>query len=73
MLVDNGLSSFFEDSNGILNIVYHAHFDTSSIHPRKVYINEVAFEPTKNSNRLKLKIKSPRIEQQLIQDLKSDN
>lgn len=42
-LVGTGHSAFFKDKEGQLHIVYHAHYDTSSVHPRQVYINPVRF------------------------------
>lgn len=71
-LVGTGHSSFFNDKNGSLNIVYHAHFDTSSVHPRKVFINRAAFIPADDNDRHRLKIESSRIEPKLIPDTDSE-
>lgn len=43
-LVGVGHSALFTDREGRLRIVYHAHNDTSHIHPRGMYIGEVGFE-----------------------------
>ncbi|WP_291860637.1 glycoside hydrolase family 43 protein [Marinilabilia sp.] len=43
-LVGVGHSAMFEDKNGNLRIVFHAHKDTAGIHPRSMYIGSVGFE-----------------------------
>lgn len=73
-LVGTGHSSLFKSKEGQLHIVYHAHHDTSEVHPRKVFINQVKFKEGDAANRLKLKLLSPRLEprvklnNKLIQD-----
>ncbi|HLR32069.1 MAG TPA: glycoside hydrolase family 43 protein [Fodinibius sp.] len=61
-LVGTGHSSFFEDKKGDLRIVYHAHFDTAEVHPRKVFINRAQFTPAEEGSRLTLAIETPGIE-----------
>lgn len=65
-LVGTGHSSFFQDKEGALHIVYHAHFETTEVHPRKVFMNKAKFVPTDDESRLKLEIGSPRIEPKLV-------
>lgn len=60
-LAGTGHSSFFKDKEGNLRIVYHAHFDASKVHPRKVLINKAAFVPATSGDRLKLVIQKPGI------------
>lgn len=60
-LVGTGHSSFFKDKNDELHIVYHAHYDTSEVHPRKVYINKVRLTKESSSENLNLDILQPRI------------
>lgn len=43
-LVGIGHSAMFTDKDGKLRIVFHAHKDASSIHPRAMYISTVRFE-----------------------------
>ena len=43
-LVGVGHSAMFTDKEGKLRIVFHAHNNTSQIHPRHMYISSVAFE-----------------------------
>ena len=43
-LVGVGHSATFTDKAGKLRIVFHAHKDKSSIHPRAMYISDVSFE-----------------------------
>ena len=43
-LVGVGHSSMFTDKDGNLKIVFHAHRDTSNIHPRNMFITSVNFE-----------------------------
>jgi beta-xylosidase len=38
-----GHSAMFRDKTGQLKIVFHSHFSTKSIHPRKVHISDVSF------------------------------
>lgn len=71
-LVGTGHSSFFRDKEGALYIVYHAHFDTSVIHPRKVFINKAKFEQPEGAEQLQLNILPPRIEPKLIITSRSD-
>lgn len=61
-LVGTGHSSFFRDKEGELHIVYHAHFDTDEVHPRKVFINKARFTKPEGAERYHLEILSPRIE-----------
>lgn len=43
-LVGVGHSAFFTDKKGKLRIVFHAHKDSTQIHPRAMYISRVRFE-----------------------------
>ena len=43
-LVGVGHSSMFTDKKGNLRIVFHAHRDTSNIHPREMYVSKVGFK-----------------------------
>lgn len=43
-LVGIGHSAMFRDKKGKLRIVFHAHRDTTSIHPRAMYISSVKFK-----------------------------
>ncbi|PAU95594.1 1,4-beta-xylanase [Aliifodinibius salipaludis] len=60
-LVGTGHSAFFRDKNDKLHIVYHAHFDTTEVHPRKGYINEVELVKQEESDILIPQILSPKI------------
>jgi beta-xylosidase len=42
-LVGVGHSAMFKDKAGRLKIVFHAHYDRNNIHPRVMYIADVAF------------------------------
>ena len=42
-LVGIGHSALFTDKEGKLRIVFHAHYSTSQIHPRQMYISTVNF------------------------------
>lgn len=46
-LVGVGHSAMFRDKRGRLKIVFHAHKDRSTIHPRGMYIGKVRFEKEK--------------------------
>lgn len=48
-LVGVGHSAMFEDKEGNLRIVFHAHKDTANIHPRSMYIGSVEFENVENA------------------------
>lgn len=48
-LVGVGHSAMFEDKEGNLRIVFHAHKDTANIHPRSMYIGSVGFENVENA------------------------
>lgn len=61
-LTGTGHSSFFNDKGGKLHIVYHAHFDTTEVHPRKVYFNQVQFNDVEGEDRSRLEVLSPRYE-----------
>lgn len=71
-LVGTGHSSFFQDQEGALYIVYHAHFDTSEVHPRKVFISKAKFEKPEGAEQHQLDILQPRIEPKQITTSKSD-
>lgn len=43
-LVGIGHSAIFNDKKGNLRIVFHAHSDKKSIHPRRMYIGDVSFD-----------------------------
>jgi beta-xylosidase len=60
-LVGTGHSAFFWDKNDDLHIVYHAHFDTTEVHPRKAYINKVELVKQEDSEMIIPQILSPRI------------
>ena len=45
-LVGVGHSASFYDKEGTLRIVFHAHNDTSKIHPRVMYISTISFDST---------------------------
>jgi beta-xylosidase len=47
-LVGTGHSALFRDKSGNLRIVFHAHNDERSIHPRHMYISTVSFEEQSN-------------------------
>lgn len=47
-LVGTGHDALFLDKNGVLRIVFHAHHDSKTIHPRLMYIGEVHFTQTKS-------------------------
>ncbi|HHV87094.1 MAG TPA: family 43 glycosylhydrolase [Petrimonas sp.] len=51
-LVGVGHSSMFTDKKGSLRIVFHAHRDASSIHPRDMYISKVGFREVNGENQL---------------------
>lgn len=51
-LVGVGHSSLFKDKTGDWRIVFHAHNDTSSIHPRNMFISTVGFEKNEGVERL---------------------
>lgn len=51
-LVGVGHSSIFTDKKGNMKIVFHAHRDTSNIHPRDMYISNVGFENINGENQL---------------------
>lgn len=51
-LVGVGHSSMFTDKKGNLRIVFHAHRDTSNIHPRDMYISTVGFKKINDINQL---------------------
>lgn len=61
-LVGTGHSAFFRDKEGELYIVYHTHFSTDEVHPRKVYMNKARFVKSEETDRYQLEILSPRIE-----------
>ena len=43
-LVGTGHHTLFKDKSGALKIAFHAHYSTSSVHPRKLYIGDVYFD-----------------------------
>lgn len=43
-LVGTGHHCFFADKEGLLRVCFHAHKDTSNIHPREMYITTASFE-----------------------------
>lgn len=49
-----GHSALFTDREGRLRIVYHAHKDTSHIHPRGMYIGEVRFDAANGADSLRI-------------------
>lgn len=49
-LVGVGHSAMFRDKKGQLRIVFHAHKDKESIHPRGMYIGKVKFRKQKGSS-----------------------
>lgn len=51
-LVGVGHSSMFADKKGNLRIVFHAHCNTSNIHPREMYISKVGFRKVNGKNQL---------------------
>lgn len=51
-LVGVGHSSMFKDKEGDWRIVFHAHRDTSNIHPRYMYISSVQFEERESKQKL---------------------
>ena len=51
-LVGVGHSSMFKDKKGDWKIVFHAHRDTSNIHPRDMYISKVGFRKINDKNQL---------------------
>lgn len=53
-LVGVGHSALFTDREGRLRIVYHAHKDTSHIHPRGMYIGHVSFESSGETDSLRI-------------------
>lgn len=53
-LVGVGHSALFTDKAGRLRIVFHAHKDKSSIHPRAMYIGTVSFEKVDGTDRLRI-------------------
>lgn len=53
-LVGVGHSALFTDYEGRLRIVYHAHKDTSHIHPRGMYIGHVSFESFDGADSLRI-------------------
>lgn len=44
-LVGTGHHSFFHDKDDQLMIVFHAHHDSTTVHPREMYIAKASFEP----------------------------
>ena len=53
-LVGVGHSATFTDKAGKLRIVFHAHKDKSSIHPRAMYISDVSFEKVDGVDRMRI-------------------
>ncbi|HBG42596.1 MAG TPA: 1,4-beta-xylanase [Porphyromonadaceae bacterium] len=49
-----GHSAMFYDKDGNLRIVFHAHHDKESIHPRKMYIGKAGFRKTDGADRLSI-------------------
>ena len=64
-LVGVGHNAMFTDKEGRLRIVYHAHKDKNSIHPRAMYIGYVTFE--KSGGVDKMKISNDYISPKLVQ------
>jgi Beta-xylosidase len=64
-LVGVGHNAMFTDKEGRLRIVYHAHKDKNSIHPRAMYIGYVTFE--KSGGVDKMKISNDYISPELVQ------
>ena len=54
-LVGVGHSATFTDKAGKLRIVFHAHKDKSSIHPRAMYISDVSFEKVDGVDRMRIR------------------
>lgn len=53
-LVGVGHSALFTDKAGQLRIVFHAHRDSSHIHPRAMYIGTVRFENAGSTERMRI-------------------
>lgn len=51
-LVGVGHSSMFVDKEGKLRIVFHAHYNFQTIHPRQMYISDVGFEKADDGERM---------------------
>ncbi|MDR3262676.1 MAG: glycoside hydrolase family 43 protein [Tannerella sp.] len=49
-LVGTGHHCIFKDKEGNLQLVFHAHKDVNSIHPREMYITPVEFRVNKDGN-----------------------
>lgn len=64
-LVGVGHNAMFTDKKGRLRIVYHAHKDKNSIHPRAMYIGYVTF--VKSGGVDKMKISKDYISPELVQ------
>lgn len=47
-----GHHCIFRDKNGNMKLAFHAHKDTSNIHPREMYITDVRFKTINNEKRL---------------------
>lgn len=65
-LVGTGHNSLFRDKEDKLYIVYHTHFATTEVHPRKVYFNEIQFVPSDEEEGYILEVLSPRYEPKVI-------
>lgn len=53
-LVGVGHSATFTDKEGNLRIVFHAHHDTTHIHPRAMYISDVYFQNEDGIDRMRI-------------------
>lgn len=53
-LVGAGHSAMFTDKAGKLRLVYHAHKDKNTIHPRVMYIGDVSFENVNGVQRMRI-------------------
>lgn len=65
-LFGSGHNSLFRDKEDKLHIVYHTHFDTTEVHPRKVYTNEVQFVQSNEEDVYTLEVLSPGYEPKVI-------
>lgn len=53
-LVGVGHHALFTDKNGKLRVVFHAHHDSTQVHPRCMYIGSVSFKKESGADKLKI-------------------